>query len=146
MPAYTIAKYGMSLTTLGLAQELRSDGVSVNSLWPRTTIASAAVRNVLGGDEMIANSRTPDIMADAAYVVLTGTTTGNFYIDDDVLAAHGVTDFDRYRVVPGDGELELDLSSTAGERSTGGGRVPLLWCLPRADSGRDSECSPHSVR
>ena len=109
MPAYTIAKYGMSLTTLGLAEELRPDGIAVNSLWPRTTIASSAVRNVLGGDAMISNSRTPDIMADAAYLVLTGSATGNFYIDDDVLAAHGVTDFDRYRVVPGNGELELDL-------------------------------------
>jgi citronellol/citronellal dehydrogenase len=110
--AYTIAKYGMSLTTLGLAEELKSDGIGVNSLWPRTTIATAAVKNLLGGDAMVANSRTPDIYADAAYAVLTSPaaeTTGNFYIDDEVLAAHGVTDFDKYRVVPGDGELQLDL-------------------------------------
>ncbi|MBJ8348285.1 NAD(P)-dependent oxidoreductase [Antrihabitans sp. YC2-6] len=112
MLAYTIAKYGMSLTTLGLAEELRTDGIGVNSLWPRTTIASAAVQNVLGGDEMVANSRTPAIMADAAYAVLTspGTeTTGNFFIDDDLLAARGITDFDPYRVVGGDDALQLDL-------------------------------------
>jgi len=112
MLAYTIAKYGMSLTTLGLAEELRADGVGVNSLWPRTTIATAAVQNVLGGDDMVADSRTPDIMADAAYVVLTSPatkTSGNFFIDDEVLKAEGVTDFEKYRVVPGDAELKLDL-------------------------------------
>ncbi|TSD93664.1 NAD(P)-dependent oxidoreductase [Skermania sp. ID1734] len=112
MLAYTIAKYGMSLTTLGFAEELKPDGIGVNSLWPHTTIASAAVRNVLGGEEMVANSRTPDIMADAAYAVLTSPgseTTGNFFIDDEVLAAKGINDFDKYRVVPGEGELELDL-------------------------------------
>ncbi|MCX5042208.1 NAD(P)-dependent oxidoreductase [Aldersonia sp. NBC_00410] len=110
--AYTIAKYGMSLTTLGLAEELKGDGIAVNSLWPRTTIATAAVKNLLGGDDMVANSRTPDIYADAAYAVLTSPaadTTGNFFIDDEVLAAQGVTDFDKYRVVPGDAELQLDL-------------------------------------
>ncbi|HME14833.1 MAG TPA: NAD(P)-dependent oxidoreductase [Mycobacterium sp.] len=112
MLAYTIAKYGMSLTTLGLAEELRADGIGVNSLWPRTTIATAAVQNVLGGDDMVADSRTPDIMADAAYVVLTSParkTSGNFFIDDEVLKAHGVTDFEKYRVVAGDAELKLDL-------------------------------------
>ncbi|TSE00710.1 NAD(P)-dependent oxidoreductase [Skermania sp. ID1734] len=110
--AYTIAKYGMSLTTLGLAEELKKDGIGVNSLWPRTTIATAAVKNLLGGDDMVANSRTPDIYADAAYVVLTSPgkeTTGNFFIDDEVLTAHGVTDLDKYRVVPGDSKLQLDL-------------------------------------
>lgn len=109
---YTIAKYGMSLTTLGLAEELKGDGIGVNSLWPRTTIATAAVKNILGGDDMVTNSRTPDIYADAAYAVLTSdakANTGNFYIDDEVLAANGVTDLDKYRVVPGDGELQLDL-------------------------------------
>lgn len=102
---YTIAKYGMSLTTLGLAHELRPDGIAVNSLWPQTTIASAAVENVLGGDEMLARSRTPEICADAAYVILTSRadeTTGNFFLDEEVLTGKGVTDFDRYRVVPGD--------------------------------------------
>ncbi|MEV6274603.1 NAD(P)-dependent oxidoreductase [Nocardia sp. NPDC051832] len=109
---YTIAKYGMSLTTLGLAEELKGDGIGVNSLWPRTTIATAAVRNLLGGDEMISTSRTPAIYADAAYLVLTSPaekTSGNFFIDDDVLAAHGITDLEQYRVTPGDGELTTDL-------------------------------------
>lgn len=109
---YTIAKYGMSLTTLGLAEELRKYGIGVNSLWPRTTIATAAVKNLLGGEEMIATSRTPDIYADAAYLVLTSPakdTTGNFFLDDEVLASHGITDLDKYRVVPGDGPLTTDL-------------------------------------
>ncbi|MFC9994654.1 SDR family oxidoreductase [Nocardia sp. NPDC127526] len=109
---YTIAKYGMSLTTLGLAEELRTYGIGVNSLWPRTTIATAAVKNLLGGEEMISTSRTPDIYADAAYLVLTSPgkdTTGNFFIDDEVLAAHGITDLDKYRVTPGDGPLTTDL-------------------------------------
>ena len=109
---YTIAKYGMSLTTLGLAEELAGDGIAVNSLWPRTTIATAAVKNLLGGEEMIATSRTPDIYADAAYLVLTSPskeTSGNFFLDDEVLAAHGITDLDKYRVVPGDAELTTDL-------------------------------------
>ncbi|QIS17099.1 SDR family oxidoreductase [Nocardia terpenica] len=109
---YTIAKYGMSLTTLGLAEELRKYGIGVNSLWPRTTIATAAVRNLLGGEEMVSTSRTPDIYADSAYLVLTSPateTTGNFFIDEDVLAAHGITDLDKYRVVPGDGPLTTDL-------------------------------------
>ncbi|MGW4768735.1 SDR family oxidoreductase [Nocardia sp. NPDC004278] len=109
---YTIAKYGMSLTTLGLAEELKGDGIAVNSLWPRTTIATAAVKNLLGGEEMIATSRTPDIYADAAYLVLTSPskeTSGNFFLDDEVLAAHGITDLDKYRVVPGDSELTTDL-------------------------------------
>ncbi|GAB2651066.1 SDR family oxidoreductase [Nocardia goodfellowii] len=109
---YTIAKYGMSLTTLGLAEELKGDGIGVNSLWPRTTIATAAVRNLLGGDEMMSTSRTPAIYADAAYLVLTAPaekTSGNFFIDDDVLAAHGITDLDQYRVTPGDAELTTDL-------------------------------------
>ncbi|WP_107653636.1 SDR family oxidoreductase [Nocardia suismassiliense] len=112
---YTIAKYGMSLTTLGLAEELKGDGIGVNSLWPRTTIATAAVKNLLGGEEMIATSRTPDIYADAAYLVLTSpakSTSGNFFIDDDVLAAHGITDLEKYRVIPGDGPLTTDLFLT----------------------------------
>ncbi|RDI48505.1 SDR family oxidoreductase [Nocardia mexicana] len=109
---YTIAKYGMSLTTLGLAEELRPFGVGVNSLWPRTTIATAAVRNLLGGEEMVRTSRTPDIYADAAYLVLTSpakNTTGNFFLDDEVLASHGITDLDKYRVVPGNEPLTTDL-------------------------------------
>jgi citronellol/citronellal dehydrogenase len=96
---YTIAKYGMSLVTLGLAEELRDRGIAANSLWPRTTIATAAVRNLLGGEEVVARSRTPEIMADAAHEVLTRdprTCTGHFLIDDEVLAEAGVTDFSRY--------------------------------------------------
>jgi len=110
--AYTMAKYGMSLVTLGLAEELRDAGVAVNSLWPRTTIATAAVANLLGGEEALAGSRTPAIMADAAYAVLTRdprSCTGNFFIDEDVLAQEGVTDLEGYRTVPGGGRLEADL-------------------------------------
>ena len=107
---YTIAKYGMSLVTLGLAEELKDRSIAANSLWPRTTIATAAVANLLGGDEMIARSRTPEIMADAAHAILTRDPrecTGNFFIDDDVLAEEGVTDFSVYGG-PLD-ELQLDL-------------------------------------
>ncbi len=96
---YTIAKYGMSLVTLGLAEELRDRGIAANSLWPRTTIATAAVRNLLGGEEVAARSRTPEIMADAAYEVLTRdprACTGHFFIDDEVLAEAGIADFSRY--------------------------------------------------
>ncbi len=110
--AYTMAKYGMSLVTLGLAEELREAGIAVNSLWPRTMIATAAVANLLGGEEAIAGSRTPSIVADAAYAVLTRdprTCTGNFLIDDEVLAEEGVTDLDGYRVEGGTGPLLPDL-------------------------------------
>ncbi|MCW4354439.1 NAD(P)-dependent oxidoreductase [Hoyosella sp. YIM 151337] len=107
---YTIAKYGMSLTTLGLAEELKNDGIAVNSLWPRTTIATAAVKNILGGSEMVDNSRTPEIVSDSAYYVLTSTgASGNFYIDDEVLADNGITDLEKYRVTPGDGPLMPDI-------------------------------------
>jgi citronellol/citronellal dehydrogenase len=107
--AYTMAKYGMSLTTLGLAEELRADGVHVNSLWPRTLIATAAVQNLLGGDAAMAHARTPEILADAAYAVLTGTTTGGFLIDDEVLAAAGVTDLSPYRLAPTEADLAQDI-------------------------------------
>ena len=100
--AYTLSKYGMSLLTLGLSAEF--DGkVGVNSLWPRTTIATAAV-SMLGGQALLDTSRTPEIMADAAWIVLSRdprTTTGNFYIDEDVLLEEGITDLDRYAVRPG---------------------------------------------
>lgn len=107
--AYTIAKYGMSLVTLGLAGELREDGIAANSLWPRTAIDTAAVRNVLGGMEK--HSRTPAIMADAAYEILTRPSrecTGQFFIDDDVLEEAGVTDFSGYRIGERDKDLALD--------------------------------------
>jgi citronellol/citronellal dehydrogenase len=110
--AYTMAKYGMSLVTLGLAEELREAGIAANSLWPRTTIATAAVANLLGGAEALAGSRTPAIMADAAYAVLVRdprSCTGNFFIDEEVLAQEGVTDLEAYRTEPGDCLLEADL-------------------------------------
>ncbi len=99
--AYTMAKYGMSMCVLGMATEFREQGVAVNALWPRTAIATAAVRNLLGGDETIRRCRTPEIMADAAHAVLTQPSracTGNFFIDEDVLRSAGVTDFTPYAV------------------------------------------------
>lgn len=101
--AYTIAKFGMSMCTLGMAEEFRSEGIAFNSLWPRTTIATAAVQNLLGGDQMVRHSRTPEIMADAAWAIFNRpakTATGNFYIDDEVLREEGVTDFDKYAIDP----------------------------------------------
>ncbi len=108
--AYTIAKFGMSLVTMGLAGELREDGVAANSLWPRTAIDTAAVRNVVGPG-LGASSRTPAIMADAAYEILTRPSrecTGNFFIDDDVLEEAGVTDFSIYLNGGKEEELALD--------------------------------------
>ena len=99
--AYTMAKYGMSMCVLGLSGELKSAGVAVNALWPRTTIATAAVGNLLGGDAMIRMSRTPEIMGDAAHAILTKPSrefTGNFCIDDKVLYESGLRDFEGYRV------------------------------------------------
>jgi citronellol/citronellal dehydrogenase len=99
--AYTMAKFGMSLVVLGLAGEMRGK-VAVNALWPRTTIATAAIKNLLGGDAMMLRSRKPDIIADAAWHIFQKpkSFTGNFLIDDTFLAGEGVTDFDRYRVDP----------------------------------------------
>ncbi|MBN9247225.1 MAG: NAD(P)-dependent oxidoreductase [Hyphomicrobium sp.] len=100
--AYSIAKYGMSLCVLGLSDELKKDGIAVNALWPRTTIATAAVQNILGGDKLMRMSRTPEIVADAAYLVFAQrakTFTGHFLIDDTFLAeVGGVRDFEGYRV------------------------------------------------
>jgi citronellol/citronellal dehydrogenase len=101
--AYSIAKYGMSLCVLGLAGEFRSRGIAVNALWPRTTIATAAIRNLLGGEAMVQASRTPEILADAAHLIFNKPSrefTGNFLIDDTFLVSEGVTDLDRYRVDP----------------------------------------------
>lgn len=109
--AYTMAKYGMSLCVLGMAGEFRSQGIAVNALWPRTAIATAAVQNLLGGDEMIRRSRKPEIMADAAHVILTRPSrefTGNFCVDDEVLESEGVTDLSGYAVDPEVGELMPD--------------------------------------
>jgi citronellol/citronellal dehydrogenase len=100
---YSIAKFGMSLVVLGLAGELRPKGIAVNALWPRTTIATSAIRNLLGGDEVVRMSRTPEIMADAAYQIFLQDAkrfTGHFLIDDTFLAEQGVSDFERYRVDP----------------------------------------------
>lgn len=102
--AYSIAKFGMSLCVLGLAEEFRREGIAVNALWPRTAIATAAVEFALGGGEMLRRSRKPEIMADAAHAVFTQSArdlTGQFLVDDEVLSAQGVTDFDRYSVTPG---------------------------------------------
>ncbi len=101
--AYTTAKYGMSLCVLGWAGELRDMGIAANTLWPRTTIDTAAVRNLLGGEELANRSRTPEIIADAAHVILTKPAkefTGNFCIDDETLASVGVTDLSKYAVDP----------------------------------------------
>ena len=101
--AYTMAKFGMSLCVLGMAEEFKEDGVAVNALWPRTAVATAAIKNALGGDSIMNISRSPEIMADAAYVILTKDSkefTGNFCIDDNLLADNGVTDFSQYAEVP----------------------------------------------
>ena len=102
--AYTMAKYGMSMCVLGMSAELKKDGIAVNALWPRTPIATAAVQNLLGGDAAIRGSRKPEIVADAAYAILTKdsrTCTGNFFIDDEVLTAGGGAELEQYAVVPG---------------------------------------------
>jgi citronellol/citronellal dehydrogenase len=108
--AYTIAKYGMSMVALGIAEEFRDRGVASNALWPRTIIATAAVQNLLGGDAAMAKARSPEIMADAAHAILTKPareTTANFFIDDEVLAAEGITDLSRYG--EGGDDLQLDI-------------------------------------
>ena len=102
--AYTMAKFGMSLCVLGLANEFKQQGVAVNALWPKTVIATAAVQNLLGGSDVVNRSRKPGIMADAAHLILTRSSrecTGNFFIDEDVLSQAGMTDFDKYAVTPG---------------------------------------------
>jgi citronellol/citronellal dehydrogenase len=101
--AYSLAKYGMSLCVLGLSGELRESGIAVNALWPRTTIATSAIKNLLGGDQLMRASRKPEIIADAAYAIFQKPSrqfTGQFLIDDLVLSGEGVTDFERYRVDP----------------------------------------------
>ncbi len=101
--AYTMAKYGMSMCVLGMSGELKKAGIAVNALWPRTTIATAAVNNLLGGDAMMRASRKPEIMGEAAHIVFTRPSrefTGNFCIDDTLLVENGITDLDHYRVDP----------------------------------------------
>jgi citronellol/citronellal dehydrogenase len=110
--AYTLSKYGMTLITLSAAEELREAGVAANTLWPRTIIATAAVQNLLGGDEAMSRARSPEIYADSAHEILRQPAreyTGQSLIDDEVLAAAGVTDLEQYRAGEGDGELIGDL-------------------------------------
>ena len=107
---YTLAKYGMTMATLGLAAEFAKDGIAANTLWPRTTIATAAVQFALGGDRMMKVSRTPEVYADAAYEIFTQPAreyTGRTLIVEDVLEAAGVTDFSGYAAVPGTPDSEL---------------------------------------
>jgi citronellol/citronellal dehydrogenase len=109
--AYTVSKMGMTMLTLGVAEDEREHGVGANCLWPRTLIATAAVQNLLGGDQAMGMSRTPEIVADAARAILERDpreATGNTYIDDEVLAAAGITDLERYRAAAS-GDLALDL-------------------------------------
>lgn len=108
--AYTMAKYGMSMCVLGLAEELKRDGIGVNALWPRTAIDTAALAMIPGVD--VAFCRTPEIISDSAYIILNRSgkeCTGNFFIDDEVLASEGITDLDKYAVVPGTKEFINDL-------------------------------------
>ena len=102
--AYTMAKYGMSMCVLGMAEEFRADGIGVNALWPRSVIATAAIAMIPGAADELDRMRRPEVMADAAHAVLlrnARTTTGRFFIDEDVLAAAGITDLERYAVKPG---------------------------------------------
>jgi len=102
--AYTMAKFGMSMCVLGMAEELRGQGIAVNALWPKTVIATAAVQNLLGGDTTVRRSRKPEIMGDAAHFILTRPSrdyTGKFLIDEDVLRSAGVSDFAHYQYEPG---------------------------------------------
>lgn len=102
--AYSISKFGMSLCVLGMAEEFREQGIAVNALWPQTAIATAAIRNLLGGEAAIKRCRKPEIMADAAHAILIKNSrecTGNFFVDEEVLADHGITNLDQYAVTPG---------------------------------------------
>jgi citronellol/citronellal dehydrogenase len=110
--AYTIAKYGMSLCTLGMAEEFKDDGIAFNALWPKTLVATAAVQNLLGGDTAMAKSRKPEVMADAAYAIFTRdsrTYTANLALAEDVLAEEGITDLAEYSYGGNDAELQADL-------------------------------------
>jgi len=110
--AYTIAKYGMSMCTIGMAEEFRDDGIAFNSLWPRTIVATAAVQNLLGGDEAMARARRPEVVADAAYAIVSRPArecTGNLFLAEDVLAEEGVTDFSAYAYGAAETDLVPDL-------------------------------------
>lgn len=131
---YSIAKYGMSLAVLGLARELERDGIAVNALWPRTTIATAAVRNILGGETLMRMSRTPDIVADAAHLIFVQKArefTGHFLIDDTFLhETGGVTDFEQYSRVPGE-FLAPDFFVPAGSLPPPGVRIASAAILSK---------------
>ena len=117
--AYTLSKMGMTMVTLGVAADEAEAGIGANCLWPRTIIATAAVQNLLGGDEAMARSRTPEIMADAAHAILVRdplATTGNTFIDDEVLAEAGVTDFSGYAAADAELALDIFVDSWPGER------------------------------
>jgi citronellol/citronellal dehydrogenase len=118
--AYTMAKYGMSLCAMGIAEEFKKDGIAANALWPRTAIATAAIEFELGGKSILKHCRTTDIVADAAHAILTRPSkeaTGNFYLDDEVLAAEGKTDLSAYAVQPGQ-PLLLDFFLNSGPNGT----------------------------
>ena len=135
--AYTIAKFGMSMCTLGMAAEFRGDGVAVNSLWPVSTIDTAAVRNLLGGDGMARVSRKPEILADAAHAILSRPArecSGNFFIDEEVLRAEGMTDFSAYAVDPS-AQLMADFF-VPDEVFTRLSTVFTRPAIPAANSGR----------
>ena len=107
--AYTMAKYGMSMCVLGMSEEFKRDGIAVNALWPRTAIDTAALAMIPGIDT--STCRTPEILSDSAHIILTRDSkecTGNFFVDDEVLASEGITDLDKYAVVPGTTDFLLD--------------------------------------
>ena len=107
--AYTMAKYGMSMCVLGMSEEFKRDGIAVNALWPRTAIDTAALQMIPGVDT--AACRTPEILSDSAYIILNRNSkecTGNFFVDDEVLASEGITDLEKYSVVPGTKDFLLD--------------------------------------
>jgi citronellol/citronellal dehydrogenase len=121
--AYTLAKYGMSVFAWAMAEEFKQDGIAFNCLWPRTGIATAAIQNMLGGVEAMKACRKPEIMADAAYAIFNRPArgcSGNFFIDDEVLTAEGVSDFDQYAVSPGTALMPDFFVPTAGARTVVG--------------------------
>lgn len=110
--AYTLSKYGMTMLTIGFAEELREEGIAANTLWPRTLIATAAIQNILGGEEAMRRTRSPAIVADCFHAIVTRPArecTGNTFLDEDVLAAEGITDLEAYRAAPGSDELLADI-------------------------------------
>ena len=142
---YTISKYGMSMVMFGLAAELAADGIACNCLWPRTTIATSAVEFALGGQTMLPKSRRPQIMADAAHVMLgmpSRAYSGRFMIDDDVLAEAGLTDFSAYRYAPGQ-PLMIDIFVDPDEPSPDGNSF-LVACGRESAGSRGS--SPRARR